>query len=469
MKKPLPLAASLKLDVGVIHIIGIGGIGMSGIAELLHNLGFKVQGSDLNKNANVQRLTKLGITIFSGKHQASNVDNADVIVKSSAVQDNNPEIIAARQNNIPIVRRREMLAELMRLKISIAVAGTHGKTTTTTMITTLLANAGLNPTFINGGIINAFGTNAHLGDGEYMIVEADESDGTFTKLPTTVAVVTNIEPEHLDFFGSFNALKNAFEEFIDNIPFYGFAVMCIDHPEVQNLIGKVIDKRIITYGINPQADVRGHNIRKTDDGSLFDVSIKTDDGVIEIKDISLAMPGTHNLANSLAAIALAHEIGITEDKIKQALLNFEGVKRRFTKLGEVNGITYIDDYAHHPTEIAATLQAGRAVAKGDVIAVMQPHRYTRLQDLFADFCACFNNADKVIITPLYEAGEEPIDGISSDTLAEGARTAGHKWVRSVAEDKIASTIANEAKPGDYVIFMGAGTITNIAADIFGNL
>ena len=459
--KILPLASKLSLEVGTIHFVGIGGIGMSGIAEVLHNLGFKVQGSDLSENYNTERLSKFGIKIMKGQ-RAENIDGAEVIVISSAVKPDNLEVVAGREQKIPIVRRAEMLAELMRLKIAIAVAGTHGKTTTTTMVANMLQSAGFDPTVINGGIINSVGTNAYVGKSEWMVVEADESDGTFNRIPASVAIVTNIEPEHLDFYGSFEKAREAFKSFVSNIPFYGFAVMCLDHPEVQSLIGQIKDRRIITYGLNPQADVQALNVRTDASGSTYDAVI----GETVISGVHIPMPGNHNILNSLATITVAIELGIKPSTIKKAFANFEGVKRRFTKIGEVNGITIIDDYGHHPTEIMATLQAARSVTKGNVIAVVQPHRFTRVRDLFQEFCTCFNDADKVIVTDVYTAGEEPIEGISKGSLVDCMKGHGHKNVFALeSESALPELIKNIAKPGDIVVCMGAGSITYMAAKL----
>jgi UDP-N-acetylmuramate--alanine ligase len=463
--KPLPLSHTLPLDVGMLHFIGIGGIGMSGIAEVLNNLGYKVQGSDSAESYNTKRLEQAGVKIFIG-HKAEQVDNASVVVISSAIKPENPEFAAARTLRLPIVRRAEMLAELMRFKMAIAVAGTHGKTTTTALTAAILEAAQLQPTVINGGIINGRGTNAYLGAGEWMVVEADESDGSFTRLPASIAVVTNIDPEHLDHYGSFDQLKNAFHTFLTNIPFYGFAVLCIDHPEVQALAAKISDRRIITYGKNPQAMVRVSGIRATPQGQIFDVEILGREGVRVIKNILLPMHGEHNVKNALAAIAIAQELGLSDEALIRALAHFEGVKRRFTKTGEAGGITVIDDYGHHPVEIAATLKAARAAQKdggGKVIAVVQPHRYTRVRDLFGDFCTCFNDADTVIVADIYSAGEEPIDGITADKLAEGLRSAGHRHVVKLeSPESLADTVASIVKEGDMVVCLGAGSITKWA-------
>ncbi|KEO52087.1 UDP-N-acetylmuramate--L-alanine ligase [Thalassospira permensis] len=452
---------TLPLNIGTIHFVGIGGIGMSGIAEILHNLGYTVQGSDISDNANVQRLRDLGIRVFVG-HQAANVEDAKVVVISTAVKPDNPEVVAARADMIPVVRRSEMLAELMRLKAAIAVGGTHGKTTTTSLVATMLDAAGLDPTVINGGIINSYGTNARLGDGDWMVVEADESDGTFVKVPSTISVVTNIDPEHLDHWKNFDQLREAFKNFVQNIPFYGFAVLCIDHPEVQALIGKVTDRRIFTFGFSPQADVRAVNVRTEIGQSTFDVVIRerVDSAERVIRDVRLPMVGDHNVSNSLAAITVALELGIPDDKIVSAFDGFTGVKRRFTKTGEVDGVTIIDDYGHHPVEIKAVLKAARKATGNNVIAVVQPHRYSRLHDLFEEFCTCFNDADSVIVADVYEAGESPIEGASRDALVEGLRNRGHRHVSALeGPEALASMIAKEAKPGDLVVCLGAGSIS----------
>ena len=452
---------TLPLNIGTIHFVGIGGIGMSGIAEILHNLGYSVQGSDISDNANVQRLRDLGIKVFVG-HQGSNIQDAKVVVISTAVKASNPEVVAARAEMIPVVRRAEMLAELMRLKAAIAIGGTHGKTTTTSLVATMLDAAGLDPTVINGGIINSYGTNARLGEGDWMVVEADESDGTFVKVPSTISVVTNIDPEHLDHWKDFDQLREAFKNFVQNIPFYGFAVLCIDHPEVQALIGKVTDRRIFTFGFSPQADVRAVNVRTNIGESIFDVVIRerVDSEERVIKDVRLPMVGDHNVSNSLAAITVALELGIPDEKIVSAFDGFTGVKRRFTKTGEVDGVTIIDDYGHHPVEIKAVLKAARQATQNNVIAVVQPHRYSRLHDLFEDFCTCFNDADSVIVADVYEAGESPIEGASRDALVEGLRNRGHRHVSALeGPDKLAEIIAQDAKPGDLVVCLGAGSIS----------
>lgn len=455
---------TLPLGIGNIHFVGIGGIGMSGIAEILHNLGYQVQGSDMADNANVQRLRKLGITVFIG-HDTENIADAKVVVISTAVKPDNPEVVAARANMIPVVRRSEMLAELMRLKAAIAVGGTHGKTTTTSLVATMLDAAGLDPTVINGGIINSYGTNARLGDGDWMVVEADESDGTFIKVPSTIAVVTNIDPEHLDHWKNFDQLREAFKNFVQNIPFYGFAVLCIDHPEVQALIGRVTDRRIFTFGFSPQADVRATNVRTEIGQSTFDVVIREriDSAERTIHNVRLPMVGEHNVSNSLAAITVALELGIDDDKIVSAFDGFTGVKRRFTKTGEVDGVTIIDDYGHHPVEIRAVLKAARSATQNNVIAVVQPHRYSRLHDLFEEFCTCFNDADTVIVADVYTAGENPIDGANRDALVEGLRNRGHRKVLALdSPDDLANVVSGIAQKGDLVVCLGAGSISTWA-------
>ncbi len=455
----------LSLQIGPLHFIGIGGIGMSGIAEVMHNLGYKIQGSDAAESANVKRLRGQGIKIAIGQHAAENLGDAAVVVYSSAVKSDNPELAAARARQIPTVKRAEMLAELMRLKSAVAIAGTHGKTTTTTMVASLLEAGGFDPTVINGGIINAYGTNARLGQGDWMVVEADESDGTFVKLPATIAIVTNIDPEHLDHYRGFEGLKRAFDTFVENIPFYGFAVLCIDHPEVQSMIGRVSDRRLITYGYGPQADVRAVNVRFEGGVSHFDVMLsdRVKGGSRTLGGLTLPMPGEHNVQNSLSAIAVARELGVPDVTVREALAQFEGVKRRFTKTGVWNGVTIIDDYAHHPVEILSALKAARQVAMGRVIAVVQPHRYTRLKDLFKEFSTCMHGADTVVVSDVYPAGEQPIQGVSRDALVDSMRAHGHRNVIALqSPDELAKVISEIARAGDYVVCMGAGTITNWA-------
>ncbi len=455
---------ALPLSIGTIHFVGIGGIGMSGIAEVMCNLGYRVQGSDLSNNANVGRLRALGIEIAIG-HRAENIEGAAVVVISSAVTDENVEVAAARERLVPVVRRAEMLAELMRLKWSVAVAGTHGKTTTTSIIAAMLDAAALDPTVINGGIINAYGTNARLGDGEWMVVEADESDGSFVKLPATVAVITNIDPEHMEFYGDFDAVRRAYESFVENIPFYGIAALCIDHPEVQALIGRTADRRIVTYGMSPQAEIRAANVASNALGSTFDVEItdRIRGQHQTLSNVRLPMLGEHNVQNSLAAIAIGREMGLKEHVIRAALAGFRGVKRRFTKVGVVGGVTVIDDYGHHPVEIAAVLRSARAAYADRIVAVVQPHRYTRLRDLFEEFCSCFNDADTVVVADVYAAGEEPIEGFDREALVEGLRRHGHRHVLPLgAPGALPELISTLTGPGDLVVCLGAGSITQWA-------
>ncbi len=423
---------ALPLTIGPLHFVGIGGIGMSGIAEVLHNLGYRVQGSDVADGANVRRLIDLGVPVALG-HEAANVAAAEVVVISSAVRPDNPEVAAARSRRLPVVRRAEMLAELMRLKWSVAIAGTHGKTTTTSLVGALLETAGLDPTVINGGIINAYGTNTRLGAGDWMVVEADESDGTFTRLPATGAIVTNIDPEHLDFYGGFDALRQAFETFVGNIPFYGFAVLCIDHPIVQGMIPKLSDRRVLTYGLSPQADIRAVDLRLGQDGARYDIMISdaAGEGGRVIRDLFLPMFGRHNVQNSLAAAAVAEALGLGDDALREALRSFKGVKRRFTKTGEWNGVSVIDDYGHHPVEIAAVLKAARAIVAGKVIAVVQPHRYSRVSHLFDGFCTAFNDADIVLVADIYAAGEAPIEGVTREAIVAGLVEHGHRHARAL--------------------------------------
>lgn len=445
----------LPHDIGPIHFVGIGGIGMSGIAEVLMNHGYKVQGSDLKESPITRRLVEKGAEVFIGQ-KAENLEGAEVIVVSTAIKVGNAELDAARARGLPVVRRAEMLAELMRLKSNVAVAGTHGKTTTTSMVAALLDGGGMDPTVINGGIIHAYGSNARMGSGDWMVVEADESDGTFNRLPATIAIITNIDPEHMDHYGSFDALREAFHTFVSNIPFYGVAVCCIDHPEVQALVGRITDRRVVTYGMNPQADVRVKNLSYKGGKAYFDVAMK----VGAIKGLELPMPGDHNVLNATAAIATALHLGVTAEEIKAALKGFEGVNRRFTRVGVVDGVTIIDDYAHHPVEIAAVLKAARESCEGRVIAVHQPHRYSRLSDLFEAFCGCFNDADIAAIAPVFAAGEAPIEGVDHVTLAAGLVTHGHKNAQAIdGEAGLAALIKTEAKPGDMVVCLGAGTIS----------
>jgi UDP-N-acetylmuramate--alanine ligase len=454
----------LPRELGPIHFVGIGGIGMSGIAEVLINLGYSVQGSDASENANVQRLRGKGAKVFIG-HAAEHLGQAAVVVVSTAIRRDNPELAGARERRIPVVRRAEMLAELMRLRQCVAVAGTHGKTTTTSMVATLLDAGGFDPTVVNGGIINAYGTNARVGAGEWMVVEADESDGTFLKLPADVAVITNIDPEHLDHFKTFDAIKDAFRTLIENLPFYGFAVMCLDHPTVQELVGKIEDRRVVTYGENPQADVRLLDVELAGGVSKFNVLIRDrkTSSAAYLEGLTLPMPGHHNALNATAAIAVAYELGMSIESIRSALSQFEGVKRRFTRTGEWNGALIFDDYGHHPVEIAAVLRAARASTKGQVIAIVQPHRYTRLQALFENFASCFNDADAVLVADVYAAGEKPIDGIDKEHLVAAIKAHGHRRALSLTAPEALPAIVREmAKPGDYIVFLGAGNITQWA-------
>lgn len=461
----------LPRELGPIHFIGIGGIGMSGIAEVLLNLGYTVQGSDAGDNANVRRLREKGASVFVG-HAPDQLGDAEVVVVSTAIKRDNPELAEARLRRLPVVRRAEMLAELMRLKTCVAIAGTHGKTTTTSLVATLLDGGGFDPTVINGGIINAYGTNARLGAGDWMVVEADESDGTFLKLPADVAVVTNIDPEHLDHFGTYDAVKNAFRAFVENLPFYGFAVMCIDHPVVQDLVGAIEDRHVITYGQNPQADVRLLDLDLAGGKSRFTVLVRDRQAntATIIDNLELPMPGLHNALNATAAIAVAFELGMPPEAIVKALGGFGGVKRRFTRTGEWNGVAVFDDYGHHPVEIAAVLRAARASTPGRVVAVVQPHRYTRLQTLFNDFCTCFNDADTVFVAPVYAAGEAPIDGAGRDDLVAGLRARGHREVIAIdGPEGLAALVKEVIAPGDYVVFLGAGNITGWAYALPGEL
>jgi UDP-N-acetylmuramate--alanine ligase len=450
-------ATKLPTQLGAIHFVGIGGIGMSGIAEVLLNHGYAVQGSDLKPSKITERLEALGAQVFIGQ-KAENLENAEVVVISSAIKPGNPELDAARASGLPVVRRAEMLAELMRLRSNVAIAGTHGKTTTTTMVATLLDAGGVDPTVINGGIIHAYGSNARVGQGDWMVVEADESDGSFNRLPATIAIITNIDPEHMEHWGDFDRLRQGFLDFASNIPFYGLVVCCTDHPEVQALVGRITDRRVVTYGFNAQADVRAVNLHYENGIAHFDVQLNNDDQVIE--GCTLPMPGDHNVSNALAAIAVARHLGMKSAEIREALAQFKGVNRRFTKVGEVGGITIIDDYGHHPVEIAAVLKAARQATKGRVIAVHQPHRYTRLHSLFEDFCTCFNEADVVAIAEVYAAGEEPIEGATRDDLVAGLVAHGHRHARAIlSEDDLERLVREQAHPGDMVVCLGAGTIS----------
>jgi UDP-N-acetylmuramate--alanine ligase len=452
------------LETGAIHFVGIGGIGMSGIAEILKGMGYTVQGSDVSDNANVQRLRAAGMTISIG-HAPDNLGEARVLVVSTAIKPDNPELEEARRRRLPIVRRADMLGEIMRLHPSVAVAGTHGKTTTTAIVAALFDAAGLEPTVINGGIINAYGTNARLGAGDWMVVEADESDGSFLRLPATIGIVTNIDPEHMEFWGDFDAVKAAYQDFVERLPFYGVAVLCIDHPEVQALVGRITDRKVRTYGFNPQADIRATEPVSDAKGSRFDVFIR-DAATGESRrfvDFELALPGHHNVQNALAAIAIADQLGMTEATVRQALKGLGGVKRRFTVTGEVDGVTIVDDYGHHPIEIRAVLRTARQATSGRVIAVVQPHRFSRLRDLFEEFCTCFADADVVLVAPVYAAGEQPIEGIDRDSLVDGLIRHGQRIAQPIAgPEELPAKVAELAGPGDLVVCLGAGTISQWA-------
>src|SRR4051794_20246537 len=461
---------ALGTDIGTIHFVGIGGIGMSGIAEVMHRLGYSVQGSDVSESYVVENLRKAGIPVAIG-HSGDHLGDAAVVVCSTAIKPGNPEMEAAAERRLPRVKRAEMLAELMRMQKTVAVAGTHGKTTTTSMIAALLDNGGLDPTVINGGIINRYGSNARLGKGDWWVIEADESDGSFLRLDGTIAVVTNVDPEHLEHYGSFDAVKDAFVEFIENVPFYGLAVMCVDHPEVQGVLSRIRDRRVVTYGFSALADVRADNVSPMPGGSRFDALILGRDGERRtIEGVHVPMPGRHNVLNALAAIAVALELGLSDEAIASGFEKFEGVKRRFTKVGEIDGAIVIDDYAHHPTEIRAVLSAAREGAEGGVIAVMQPHRYPRLEALMDDFQNAFNDADVVFVAPVFPAGEEPIKGVDSGALVEGLRSRGHRMVQGVADPgALGAALRDLAADGDMIICMGAGDITKWAAGLAGRL
>ena len=456
------MSAATKLpgELGPIHFVGIGGIGMSGIAEVLMTLGYRVQGSDAKASKITDRLVGLGAAVFEGQ-RAENLGEAAVVVVSSAIRPGNPELEEARRRKLPVVRRAEMLAELMRLKSNIAIAGTHGKTTTTTMVATLLDRGGFDPTVINGGVIHAYGSNARAGAGEWMVVEADESDGSFNRLPATIAIVTNIDPEHMDHWGTFEALRKGFFDFVSNVPFYGLAVCCTDHPEVQALVGRVTDRRIVTFGFNAQADVRATGLRFENGKAFFDIQLQNEEEGSKIESCTVPMPGDHNVSNALAAVAVARHLGMKKSEIREALAGFAGVNRRFTKVGEVlGGVTIIDDYGHHPVEIAAVLKAARQATQGRVIAVHQPHRFTRLSSLFEEFCTCFNEADVVAIADVYPAGEDPIAGASRDDLVAGLIAHGHRHACAIMDEAdLARLVREQARPGDMVVCLGAGTIS----------
>lgn len=459
-------------DIGTIHFIGIGGIGMSGIAEVMHNMGYSVQGSDMAEGYVIQHLRDLGIKVMIG-HEAENLGDAAVVVTSTAIKRGNPEVELALEKRVPVIRRAEMLAELMRLRSTVAVAGTHGKTTTTSMVAALLDAGGVDPTVINGGIINSYGSNARLGNSDWMVVEADESDGSFLRLDGTYAIVTNIDPEHLDHYGSFDRVKDAFVEFVENVPFYGAALLCLDHPEVQAILPRVQDRRIVTYGFSAQADIRGENVRPVPGGNLFDVQIRERDGSVRrIEDISLPMPGRHNVLNAMGAIGVALQMGIADATVRAGFGGFGGVKRRFTKVGEIavdgGSAIVIDDYGHHPVEIRAVLAAAREGAKGRVIAVVQPHRFTRLHDLMDEFQQAFNDADTVYVAPVYAAGEQPIAGVDADALVAGLKRRGHRAAQTISgPDDLAAALAADLRADDMIVCLGAGDITKWAAGLAG--
>jgi len=453
-------------DIGAVHFVGIGGIGMSGIAEVMCNLGYTVQGSDVAEGYVVAGLREKGIKVAIG-HAAENLGDAAVVVVSTAIRKGNPEVDLAHERRIPVVRRAEMLAELMRLKSTVAVAGTHGKTTTTSMVAALLDAGGLDPTVINGGIINTYGSNARLGAGEWMVVEADESDGSFLRLPPTVAVVTNIDPEHLDHYGDFERVKDAFVEFVEHVPFYGAALMCLDHPEVQALLPRVADRRVVTYGFTAQADIQGGPVVPESGGNRFGVTVRSrQEDERRIDDLFLPMAGRHNVQNALAAVGVAIELGISDDAIRAGFAAFGGVKRRFTRVGEVGGATIIDDYGHHPVEIRAVLAAAREGAKGRVIAVVQPHRYSRLGALMSEFTTAFNDADIVLAAPVYAAGEAAVAGVDSDALVSGLKRSGHRFALATdGPEHLAHQLAQIVRAGDVVVCLGAGDITRWAAGL----
>ena len=453
-------------DIGAVHFVGIGGIGMSGIAEVMCNLGYTVQGSDVAEGYVIAGLRAKGIKVAIG-HAAENLGDAAVVVVSTAIRKGNPEVDLAHERRIPVVRRAEMLAELMRLKSTVAVAGTHGKTTTTSMVAALLDAGGLDPTVINGGIINTYGSNARLGAGEWMVVEADESDGSFLRLPPTVAVVTNIDPEHLDHYGDFERVKDAFVEFVEHVPFYGAALMCLDHAEVQALLPRVADRRVVTYGFTAQADIQGGPVVPEPGGNRFGVTVRSRQGEERrIDDLFLPMAGRHNVQNALAAVGVAIELGISDEAIRAGFAAFGGVKRRFTRVGEVGGATIIDDYGHHPVEIRAVLAAAREGARGRVIAVVQPHRYSRLGALMAEFTTAFNDADIVIAAPVYAAGEAAVAGVDSDALVSGLKRSGHRFaIATDGPEHLAHQLAQIVRADDVVVCLGAGDITRWAAGL----
>jgi len=440
-----------------IHFVGIGGVGMSGIAEVLLNLGYKISGSDMKESETTRRLESLGARVFIG-HHGDNVDDAHVVVISSAVHDDNPEVVAAKTRMVPVIPRAEMLAELMRLKYGVAVAGAHGKTTTTSMVATVLAKGGIDPTVVIGGKLNSLGAGAKLGQGEFLVAEADESDGSFLKLSPTIAVVTNIDAEHLDHYtGGIDEIKEAFLAFINKIPFYGLAVLCLDVEHIQDLI-PLVNKRYTTYGLSTQADFYARDIVYTGMGSGFEVFKKG----VSLGRFELTVPGTHTIYNSLAAIAVAVELDVPTDIIREALKGFGGLHRRFQVKGEVKGVMVVDDYGHHPTEIKATLAAAKKGWDRRTVVVFQPHRYTRTRDLLKDFFTAFNQADRLVVMDIYAAGEKPIDGVSAMKLYDGIKSRGHKHVTYIPDaSKIPGWLAGNTEPGDIVITLGAGDVWKV--------
>ncbi len=443
-----------------VHFVGIGGIGMSGLAEILRTLRFEVSGADLKEGETTRRLARLGVRIDLG-HRAENVIGADVVVYSSAIAAENPELVHARKLGIPVITRAEMLAELMRVKYGVAIAGSHGKTTTTSLVATILSAAGFDPTVVVGGRMAALGTNARLGEGDLLVAEADESDGSFLRLTPTIAVVTNIDPEHLDFYQTHERLKDAFVEFVEKVPFYGLAVLCLDHPHVQDLLPR-IQRRHVTYGLSPQAEYSARNVEFEGTTARF-VAMRRGESLGEV---TVRMPGHHNVLNTLAAMAVADELEVPLDVVKEALRSFHGVARRFTVTSVVDQITLVDDYGHHPAEVQATIAAARRAYHGRVLVAFQPHRYTRTHLLFDDFTRAFNDADRVWVTDVYPAGERPIVGATGDRLALGIAEHGHHAVRHVADrSELVRTLAAEARPGDVVIALGAGDINRILPDL----
>lgn len=459
----------MPADTGSFHIIGIGGIGMSAIAEILVAKGFKVQGSDQKESANVQRLRTKGVRVFIG-HDPVNLIGAKHVVISSAVKDGNPELEAARQKKLTIIRRAEILAELMRLYSTVSITGTHGKTTTSSLASHIFEFAGLDPTVITGGIINSWGTNARLGKGKWMLVEADESDGTFVRLPTQIGVVTNIDPEHLDYFKNVENMHREYATFFSKIPFYGLAVTCVDHPVARQMIDALgmrrDGRRLLTYGVSEDADLRLTGLRADGHVSEFDfqLSARVKGGVRNITGWRIPFLGRHNVLNGLAAVAVALEAGVADEKVRDGLASFSGVKRRFQLTGTWNGVAVFDDYAHHPVEIGSVLSAAKSGARRNVIAVVEPHRYSRVRDLFGDFCSCFQAADRVFVMPLYSAGEAPIPGVDAVSLADGIRATGHRSAQALSgTDELVDVLRRTAESGDMVVCMGAGTSTEWAA------